>query len=83
MCELREARLDEEDAAMEVGRALDALKKDRESLAKKERVMDQGLKVSHTTKDNYSNNNNNVNKNNNHVVIIVKITMLLYYVIIQ
>jgi len=37
--------LDEEDAAMEVGRAMDALKKDRESLAKKERLMDQSLKV--------------------------------------
>lgn len=37
---------------MDVGRALDALKKDRESLAKKERVMDQGLKVSHHTTNN-------------------------------
>jgi len=45
VCELREARLDEEDAAMEVGRAMDALKKDRESLAKKERLMDQSLKA--------------------------------------
>ena len=45
MCELREARLDEEDAAMELGRAMDALKKDRESLAKKERLMDQSLKA--------------------------------------
>ncbi|KAL0027158.1 hypothetical protein WJX79_011044 [Trebouxia sp. C0005] len=45
VCELREARLDEEDAAMEVGRAMDALKKDRESLAKKERLMEQSLKA--------------------------------------
>lgn len=45
MCELREARLDEEDAAAEVGKAMDQLKKDRESLAKKERLMDQSLKV--------------------------------------
>lgn len=30
---------------MEVGRAMDTLKKDRESLAKKERLMDQSLKV--------------------------------------
>ena len=45
MCELREARLDEEDAGMEVGRSMEQLKKDRESLAKKERLMDQALKV--------------------------------------
>lgn len=45
MCELREARLDEEDAAGEVSKAMDQLKKDRESLAKKERLMDQSLKV--------------------------------------
>ena len=38
--------MDEEDAAMEVGRGMDSLKKDRESLAKKERLMDQSLKVS-------------------------------------
>ena len=46
VCELREARLDEEDAGMEVGRSMDQIKKDRESLAKKERLMDQALKVS-------------------------------------
>lgn len=46
MCDLREARLDEEDSAAEVGKAMDQLKKDRESLAKKERLMDQSLKVS-------------------------------------
>lgn len=45
MCELREARLDEEDAGMEVGRGMEQVKKDRESLAKKERLMDQALKV--------------------------------------
>ena len=45
MCELREARLDEEDAGMEVGRSMEQVKKDRESLAKKERIMDQALKV--------------------------------------
>lgn len=42
---MREARLDEEDAAAEVGKAMEQLKKDRESLAKKERLMDQSLKV--------------------------------------
>ena len=45
VCELREARLDEEDAAVEVGKAMEQLKKERESLAKKERLMDQSLKV--------------------------------------
>lgn len=45
VCELREARLEEEEAAADVGRSMEQLKKDRESLAKKERLMDQVLKV--------------------------------------
>ena len=46
---MREARLDEEDAAAEVGKVMEQLKKDRESLAKKERLMDQSLKVGSIT----------------------------------
>ncbi|KAL3160143.1 hypothetical protein ABBQ32_010912 [Trebouxia sp. C0010 RCD-2024] len=45
VCELREARLEEEEAAADVGRSMEQLKKDRESLAKKERLMDQVLKA--------------------------------------
>ncbi|GBF92886.1 cilia- and flagella-associated protein [Raphidocelis subcapitata] len=43
VCELREARLDEEDAAADAGRAADTLRKEREVLSKKGRLMEQSL----------------------------------------
>ncbi|KAI8470236.1 MAG: hypothetical protein J3K34DRAFT_459006 [Monoraphidium minutum] len=43
VCELREARLDEEDAAGEVARAAEGLRKEREVLAKKGRVIEQSV----------------------------------------
>ena len=43
MCELREQRLDEEDAAANLARASETLKKERELLAKKGRLIEQSL----------------------------------------
>lgn len=43
VCELREQRLDEEEAAADVAKHAEAIKKDREVLAKKGRLIDQSL----------------------------------------
>lgn len=48
VCELREARLDEEDAAAEVARAAEGLRKEREVAAKKVRLVEQSLAAINT-----------------------------------
>ena len=45
VCELREQRLDEEDAAAGVGHAVEGLRKDIDVLCKKTRVAEQALAV--------------------------------------
>mmetsp|Transcript_35408 Transcript_35408/g.86233 ORF Transcript_35408/g.86233 Transcript_35408/m.86233 type:complete len:323 (-) Transcript_35408:76-1044(-) len=44
VCELREKRLDQEEVLGEFQKAVEALKKDKESLVKKDKVMDAALK---------------------------------------
>lgn len=44
--ELREGRQDKEDQAADVSKLVDGLKKERDVLVKKHKVMEQGLKVS-------------------------------------
>jgi cilia- and flagella-associated protein 44 len=43
VCELREQRLDEDDAAADIARQADGLRKEREVLSKKARLVEQGL----------------------------------------
>ena len=43
MCDLREKRLDEDDALAEVGKVMEGLKRDVEALAKKGRLVDISL----------------------------------------
>lgn len=45
VCELREARIDEETQAMGLSKVVEALKKDREALSKKHKVLDQAFKA--------------------------------------
>ena len=44
--ELREGRQDKEDQAADVSKLVEGLKKERDVLVKKHKVMEQGLKVS-------------------------------------
>jgi hypothetical protein len=44
VCELREKRLDQEEVVGEMTRAVEALKRDKEALAKKEKIIDGALK---------------------------------------
>lgn len=48
MCDLRERRLDEEDAAAEVQKVLDGLKRERELLLKKQKMIEQSLTAINT-----------------------------------
>ncbi len=44
VCELREKRLDQEEVLAEFQKAVEALKREKESLVKKDKVMDSALK---------------------------------------
>jgi hypothetical protein len=45
VCDLREKRLDEEELVTDFTKTIDVLKKEKEALAKKQKLVEQGLGV--------------------------------------